>query len=306
MKWLRVSIPVRPEAMDAVSYHCLRLGSPGIEESTGLVRAYLPVFSEADPEGDKTQVLAALQQSLAAVREVFGHAAVGQPASQWIDPEDWAESWKPSYRPLLVGRRCHIVPEWLREQYVPPAGSIVIWMEPGMAFGTGEHASTRLALALMEIALENVAGKTSLQVIDVGTGSGILAIAAAHLAGGTVWACDQDPVAVEVARNNAAVNGVAHRVTVEVADLFRLERAAHTPAGADVLVANILYAVLRDGAPILTGLVRPGGWLVLSGLITEQRERLLPFFTRYGCRPVVTLAVAGWAALLLRRVAGDA
>lgn len=306
MKWVRVSIPARSSVLDALSYHLRQLGATGTHEEIGLISAYFPVKDENDWAEVQDALLSQLEPRLAAIEAAFGPDSVGTPEFALVEPDDWAESWKSSYRSLQVGRRLCIVPLWRRDDYVVPPGFIPLWLEPGLAFGTGEHASTRLALVLMEMALERElsAAQSSgrpVQVIDLGTGSGVLALAAARLGATKVWACDLDEVAVQVATDNARINAVEDRVQVEVADLFWLEESKNVPEQADLLVANILFSVLKDAATIIIERVRPGGWLVLSGLITEQRDRLAAVYEQLGCLPVVSIAISGWSAILLQR-----
>lgn len=320
--WLRVTIAADPSAAEAVAAACLDLGAPGVEEREGAVVAYFALAAGAghpaagDPEagtGDgaaaaAAQVLASLEQRLAPVRAAFGAAAVGRPQGDTVDEEDWAEGWKRYWRPQAVGRRLVIVPSWLRHARWAAGGRVPLWIDPGMAFGTGDHESTRLALVLLQESLDRLAaaGPRPLRVLDLGTGSGILAVAAARLAPASVWACDQDPMAVEVAAANAAANGVDGAVTTAVADLLapRAGEAgpgADLPGPADLILANILFPVLDAAAPRIAAALRPGGLLVLSGITTSQREPLAVRYEDLGCRRVASVSRGGWSALLMRR-----
>src|SRR5690606_4548126 len=150
--------------------------------------------------------------------------------------------------------------------------------DPGIAFGSGEHPSTRLAVTLLEEALARLRrrGRDDIVVYDAGTGSGIVAIAAAKL-GAAAYGIDLDPLSVNVARANAARNGLAERVVFERGDATEPPASRTLPdAGADVIVANILKPVLTAAAPALAGALAPGGALILSGITVEQRDRLWP------------------------------
>ena len=322
--WWEVAIPVRPEAREAIAHFCLAAGAPGLREEEDRLIAYFAAAPAAATEpGDEPRepwrrLLAA---GLARVRQAFGDDAVGEPEIQLRASEDWATAWRDSYRPLEVGRRLVVVPLWLQGRWRPPAGRLAIWLEPGPGFGTGEHASTQLALILLEAAFDRLTAaprevphgavaKGGPVVIDVGTGSGILALAAARLGAGRVWACDIDAAAVAAAKAHVRANGLDERtVTVEQADLFELGRkapaaagaAAAPPEAADVVVANILFGVLRDGAGQLLARVRPGGYIVLSGLTLPQREPLAAAYEQLGCRRLASATMAGWSALLLER-----
>jgi ribosomal protein L11 methyltransferase len=182
-----------------------------------------------------------------------------------VREELWAESWKRHFEPLRIGR-LWVVPPWIAE--AGPAGCERIVLEPGMAFGTGSHATTSLCLAALDRLL---AARPGASVFDVGTGSGILAIAAAKLGAGRILATDDDPIAVRVAGENAAANGVG--AAIEIAD------AGREPAGRfDIVVANILANTLVALAPFLLQRLAPGGTLLLSGLLVGQADEVAEAF----------------------------
>ncbi|GIW05334.1 MAG: ribosomal protein L11 methyltransferase [Dehalococcoidia bacterium] len=175
-----------------------------------------------------------------------------------VDEHEWAEAWKQHFVAHRVGQRIVIRPSW--REYTPAPDDVVIDLDPGMAFGTGLHPTTRLCLA----ALERVV-RPGDEVLDLGTGSGILAIAAAKLGAERVLAIDTDPVAVDAATSNVAANGLADRVTVIEGTV---EAAA--PAAFDVVAANISAKVLIAIAPELARVTRPGGRLLASGLLDDR------------------------------------
>lgn len=183
----------------------------------------------------------------------------------WRDDTGWTEKWKEYFEPLRFGERIWVVPTW-RTEFTPPAGAIVLTLDPGMAFGTGQHATTALCLEILESQLgrPTVAG-TLLSVADIGCGSGVLAIAAAKLGARRVVAVDNDPIAVRVTAENCAANGVAAVI-----------RSSETPAGQlrerfDCVLANILAVTLIELADDLVALLAPKGQLVLSGVLATQR-----------------------------------
>ncbi len=189
-----------------------------------------------------------------------------------VADEDWGEGWKRDFRPLDVGR-VRVRPSWIAEP--PPPGAVEVVLDPGMAFGTGSHPTTSLCLAALS---DLLALRPGASVLDVGTGSGILAVAARKLGAGRVAANDDDPKAVEVARENAEANGVALEI---VADPPR--RIAGT---FDVVVANILANVLVALAPELAAKLAPGGVVLLSGILGPQEEEVRRAYVARGLAPL--------------------
>ncbi|HEY8551869.1 MAG TPA: 50S ribosomal protein L11 methyltransferase [Thermaerobacter sp.] len=265
MRWLEMVIDVPAQAAEAAAAAVLAVVDAGLawEERDGSVRirAYLP------EEGFEERYRQ-LGERWRRVRQVFPAVGPWAPAVRARAEEEWAEAWKAHFRPLPVGRRLLVVPSWQRDR-VDPGPRIPLVLDPGMAFGTGQHASTRLALELLEEELEGQ--PEPLPVLDVGTGSGILAIAAALLGARPVLAVDIDPGAVRVAQENAAANGVDDRVRVAPGTAAAVRRrppsgwAAHLPTA--ITVANITAEVLAEALDDLVGLTRPGGALIVSGLV---------------------------------------
>ena len=205
--------------------------------------------------------------------------------------EDWANAWKEHYRPLRAGHKVVIAPPW--HDYTPEsADEVVVILDPGMAFGTGTHPSSRLCLMGLE---ENI--KPGNTVLDVGTGSGILAIAAAKLGASTVDAVDIEPVAVRSTKENAERNGVL--------DLIRVAEGSVAPDGPfvgpyDIVLANIISRVLIELSHGLGKSVKPGGTLVLAGII-EGRELLVrETFEPRGFQLIHRQQIEDWVGLTYR------
>jgi len=181
----------------------------------------------------------------------------------------WAEGWKQFFTPLSLGPRCWVVPSWERA-FVPPPDAVVITLDPGLAFGTGQHATTALCLEMLDADL--AAAPAEPRLLDVGCGSGILAIGAALLGCRHIVAIDNDPTAVAVARENATRNAVAEYISTSADDL------AVVPGEFDYVVANIIAPVLIELAPKLAAHVALHGTLLLSGVLAEQQEEVLAAF----------------------------
>lgn len=193
---------------------------------------------------------------------------------------DWKESYRHHFRAWRFGPLAW-VPVWERESFAPGAGERVLWLDPGMAFGTGNHETTRLCCErLVKLA---AAHGTSGRVIDAGCGSGILALSAVTLGFARVAAFDNDPLAIEVSRENAALNGLAGKVNFLVGDLV----TGLAGRSAEIVLANIQADVLTRFARDLVGAVAPGGVLVLSGILGRELPHVRESFAAL---------VPGWAA----------
>lgn len=199
--------------------------------------------------------------------EVAGRLSVpasGEPVTRVLGDADWRDSYKAHFHAWQFGR-LHWVPVWEREQFRLPQGDAVLWLDPGLAFGTGNHETTRLCVErLVELA---AASGTAGSVVDAGCGSGILALSAAKLGFRNVRGFDNDPEAVRVSEENAALNGLAGNVRFFVGDL----RSGFADGGAaDVVLANILANVLIEFRRELTAAVAAGGTLILSGILAVE------------------------------------
>jgi ribosomal protein L11 methyltransferase len=227
--------------------------------------------------------------------EALGFAADAVPELSPLADENWGEAWREHFRPFRVGRRLIVVPPWDRDAgRRGRTGRIAVIIEPGRAFGTGHHGSTASCLER----LETVARPSVIRAIDVGTGSGILAVAALRLGVPRVLAVDEDPDAVTAARENARRNGVAARMRCRVADAAQL-RATPAP----LVLANLLAAAHERLAPCYPGLVAPGGRLLLGGILGREARSVASAVEAHGFRVVGSTRNDGWACLELRRAA---
>lgn len=201
--------------------------------------------------------------------------------------EDWANSWKQYYKPVRIGKRLIVVPSW--EKFEPEESDIVLRMDPGMAFGTGTHETTRLCSALMEDYM-----KAGDRVLDIGTGSGILAIAASKLGASKVYAYDIDPVAIRVAEENCLENG-CENIECGISDLLRQVNADEK---YDFVSANIVADILVRLAPDIARYIKEGGLIAVSGIIDPQEERVLNALIKGGLTHIKTVKENDWNAML--------
>jgi ribosomal protein L11 methyltransferase len=283
--WLELAVTADHEAVEAVSEILARVapGGTSVEPAFELVdeglaarvdlsrpttiRAHLPV---RDPAAIRDLVRAA-ERDLGHL-QAFGLRPIGDLAARIVHESDWADAWKRHFPVLRIGRRLVIRPTWRRHRRAPD--DVILAMDPGMAFGTGLHPTTRLCLG----ALEGLADRGVLsrggpdggpsRVLDVGSGSGILAIAAAKLGAGAVRAVDVDPIAVEATAANARRNGLARRISAG-------EGSVPTGAGpVDVVLANLIASLLVTLAPALAGELRAGGILLASGIFIDREAEV--------------------------------
>jgi ribosomal protein L11 methyltransferase len=209
--------------------------------------------------------------------------------------EDWAEAWKKFFKPLRLGRAIVVKPSW--ESWPGGEGQIVIEIDPGRAFGTGNHPSTGLCIEILEELLwqSPQEGKEGPRVLDVGTGTGILGIVAAKLGASRVLGLDIDPVALQIAAANVKRNQVGGIMTVSGTPLGQVAETFQ------VVVANLAADPLISHASSLSARVGRGGWLVLSGMLEDQVEAVMRSFSSHELRPVETRAGKEWRTLLFEK-----
>lgn len=211
-----------------------------------------------------------------------------------VRDEDWEDSWKQYYRPVSVGESFAIVPEWER---VPDSGRTVIRLDPGLSFGTGAHPTTQMCLVAME-GLELDGGR----VLDLGCGSGILSIAALLKGAGTVLACDIDPVAKRVARENAALNGIGVELEVICGDVLSDGRLRGRLAGEsfDLVLANIVADVILELIPQLKAWLKPAGIFICSGIIEGRQDEIQACLNASGMKIISAQNSGEWYSFTAR------
>lgn len=306
--WLELSVDADLEAVEAVSEILSRVATGGtsVEPAYELVdeglsarldatrpatvRAYLPA---ADP--------AATAEAIATVETALGHLSafglrpIGELTTREVHEDDWATAWKRHFPVLRLGRRLVIRPTWRRHR--PARDEVVVTLDPGMAFGTGLHPTTRLSLIALERVADAGAASTLGRVLDVGCGSGILSIAAAQLGAGRVLGLDIDPIAIEATVANVRRNHLSRRIRARRGSLPSREPAF------DLVLANLVASVLIDLASALAAELRAGGRLIAAGIFVDREADVRAAFDTAGLRVEGRDADGDWLALTAVRPA---
>lgn len=304
MRWLELMVSVHPEAVESVS-ELLSTYTPGgvaIEEPIELidegqeyrvltgqpvkVHAYLPIDGQ---EEEARQRIAEGLWHLSSLGPQF----VGELSTRTVNEEDWANAWKEYYHVTHIGSRLVIRPSW--RDYTPQGEEVVLELDPGMAFGTGLHPTTRMCLEQLEKYVQ-----PGMHVIDVGTGSGILALAAAKLGAESVYCIDNSSVAVESATANAAINALSERISVVLGVLGETE-AERLAGQFDLVLANIIARVIGSIAPQLAQVMAPGALLIASGIIEERRHEAEQPLVDAGLRLLERVMIDDWVTLVMTR-----
>jgi ribosomal protein L11 methyltransferase len=309
--WKKIIIEVDSRMTDAVAAYLTDLSGSGVEISPSENRStakksgvtfdkiisYLligPGESAKRSVAEKTNELELFLDNLS---HIFTECSSPSLNTEIIEEEDWGKAWKSFFTSFQITPKLIIKPSWeeAKEQSQDDNGKYIIEMDPGLAFGTGHHASTQLALLLLEELLKNNKGEL-IKILDVGTGSGILAMGCAHFGAKHILAIDNDPDAIETAKANIIRNRLEHIVTVSGQDIASIQ------PGFDLLVANITHDTLADMAKPLTGLLAPKGYLVLSGILKgEQGDSIREIYTKHGFNYMKDLAKDEWIGLQFQK-----
>ena len=273
MQWAELCVRLQKRYAEAVAEFMIEQGSSNgvVEEkspedsNSAVLKAY--IRNDLDRDGYVSRVADYIAQLFAASGDEGARPDI---EINVIADEDWNKKWKSFFQPLPITDRIVIKPSW--KEYHPRGGEVIIELDPGMAFGTGTHPSTSMCLKAIDELDRLLASARGLKLLDVGTGSGILAIAAAKLGFAEVVAIDVDQVAVRVAQKNAELNGVAGRVALSNTPLRQLD------GEYPVVVANILPHVLTYFKQQLIERLAPGGFLILSGIILEKAADVIEAF----------------------------
>ena len=299
--WVELSVEADLEAVEAVSEILGRVAPGGtsvepgfelVDEGLGArvdpaqpatVRAYVPASGPAAIEQAVAEVTAALGHL-----QVFDLRPIGEVSTRLVEESDWADAWKQHFPVLRVGRRLVIRPTWRRHRAAE--GDVVLALDPGMAFGTGLHPTTRLCLAALE-GLADGGKVEGRRALDVGCGSGILAIAAVRLGAASALGIDTDPIAVAATTANARRNRLARRIRA---------RECSVPTGEgpfDVVLANLIASLLVRFAHELGTELAPGGTLVASGIFVDREGDVREAFAAAGMRVTARIVEGDWVAL---------
>ena len=301
MKWLELSLRAPPEYVEPLSVVFQRYGYGGVaveleggynpdedetpaDEPTAILRCYLPIDHTTASRRGQIGIAVALISRLCPLSPL---------EEREMEEDEWMESWKSHFSVLHVGRIV-VCPSWM--EYTARDGEVIIDMDPGMAFGTGHHPTTRMCLAELERLVT-----PGMSVMDVGTGSGILSIAAARLGAGRVLALDVDPVAVRAARANVRANGLQRVVKVQ---RRTLSHGAGVEGGFGLVVANLYTKVILGMTQALAAQLAPGGILTLSGIMADRAEEVERSLAAEGCALLRVDREGDWAALVASKAGG--
>lgn len=303
-EWVQVKVTVPLERLDdLVAIMSMITNQLQIEDYSDidLASCYGDLIDESILNADKTIASVSvylpgdrpMSDELAFLRErlaVSGLTELAKIELNGVNEEDWANAWRAYYKPLHIGNRMVIVPAW--EEYEPAENEIVVTMDPGMAFGTGSHETTRLVIGLLEKYT-----KEGCRMLDVGCGSGILAICASKLGAGECFAYDIDPTAVRVANENVEKSGITN-VKCGVADLLR---GVDESRPYDLITANIVADIIIRMAPDVGKLMHENTVLLVSGIILGRSEDVVEALEANGLKITERVVDNDWCAMAVMK-----
>lgn len=287
--WLEIAIDIDPVAHEALGVYLFELGCDGLVTQgfhDRVLRAYLPRSL------DSKALRSNLDSFLKRIQAIFPEVESLRLSFRTLKSEDWSRLWRTYHRPLPITEKLTVLPAWEQGPSLPEG--ILIRMDPGPAFGTGEHATTRMCLK----AVEQGAPCESWSMLDVGTGSGILAILAAKLGACRVLAIDHDPEALRWAERNITLNGLSDSVELS----FR--SVQDTGERFTMVTANLTLDTIIEFLPHFSRLCEPGGCLILSGLLIEQAPEVETALDQAGFYHVRVLHEEEWACIIGKRKNG--
>lgn len=283
--WHQIYITAPNSLADILGSFLYDITGQGIElsENSKTITAYLP---ESPDAGEKIQQI---KQFLSRLQESLPNEQKLTISLRSLLDEDWNRKWKAHFKPEHITPRLVIKPTW--ENYTPATDEKIIEMDPGMAFGTGHHASTRLCVQFIDRLLRRSTPPKT--ILDVGTGTGILAMTAVLLGANSTLAIDNDPEAVTVAAENIRRNNLSAQITTGGTDL------QDVPGRFELVIANIIHDTLLAIAPLLIAKMEKGGHLILAGILAgEQEKGIAKAYTGLGIRHLATRQEGEWVSLL--------
>ena len=317
MKWLALHIDTSPAGLEPVSAMLEDLGIEGLViEDEGDFRDFLEhnrqYWDYVDEELDQSMTgkcritfyveesdqgfttVAAVRIAMADLKKEHPEYAPLLMTMDGIEDADWENNWKAFYKPMEIGERLIVIPDW---EEADPHGRVALRMNPGLTFGTGSHATTRLCLQALEKLVH-----PGMKVLDLGCGSGILSIAALLLGADSAFACDIDEKAVDVAYENAALNGVGReKYTVRAGDVTSDQRLRKEMGGSwDIVVANIVSDVIIALAPTVGELLAENGIFICSGIIDDRAEEVKGKLEEAGFAILESRSSEGWFSFTCR------
>lgn len=292
--WLKITIKSDPSLLESISDFLVGVIGAGVEVAAADEPGYGTVncfIENPDPDIDEIDdTIDKISNHLKELADIF-KVDVPEISYEMIGEEDWGKSWKQYFTPFSIVDGLVISPSW--EEYSPREGESVITMDPGMAFGTGHHATTSLCLECIRACLATTKSQT---LLDVGTGTGILAMAAIRFGAVKAVGIDNDPEAVLAAKQNVQRNRMEDRIEVSGTDLSSLS------GQYDIVAANIIHDTLVELADVLARVTMEGGTLILSGILAgEQHANVVAIFTARGFKVVENVQRAEWAAVRLQK-----
>lgn len=300
--WIEIAVEADREAVEIVAEVLRGYGTgavidepflqPRLEDPPIPDPSRRPVVKTYVPDDERAS------STCRAIEEVLWHIGqlrtVGPMQVKTVAEEDWANVWKAYYPVQMVGRRIVVVPAWRRHRR--RGDQVVVRLDPGLAFGTGSHPTTRLCLEAAEALI-----RPGYSVLDVGTGSGILSIAAARLGASFVAAVDLDPLAVDAARGNVRLNRLSRIIAVREGSVAEAAAPPGDKPVFDVVLANVTARVNAFLAPTLVGALAPRGRLVASGILEENLDLVREAFSGVGLRFLTLMHEGDWVAVIARR-----
>jgi ribosomal protein L11 methyltransferase len=303
-KWLKIEIAAPVELMDAVENFLTETGAQGVFQETigtpsqedfaevefrDAIRAYF-----LHDVGSKKRI-AAIQNYIESLKEIFPDLPAPVLTTEIISDPGWGEEWKKYFKPIRVSSNIIVKPTW--EKYAPSSRDIVIEIDPGLAFGTGQHPSTRMCIEALEDIMMHDRSVQNWKALDVGCGTGILGIIAAKLGAGDVICLDNDPKATEIAAENAAINLVSDRLHIVNQDALAMKEPRN------LIIANLTSKLLLKLCRHLTQLLVRGGYMIISGIIEQDTQDIEESFTVAPLIQHRVIKEKEWVCYILRKEA---